>query len=147
MHAYIRRLVVIACLAFGAAALLGTALAGGSPARPAAFFGKNRRLAFNDRSGYLVLGHPDGPRRLRRARTQAADYAIGASFSPDGKWVAYSKQGASDPDVFVIRPDGSSEREITFSRGADIDPTWSGDGKRIAFETDRNGNSDIYSVA
>jgi len=52
-----------------------------------------------------------------------------------------------DPDVYVIAPDASGQREITFSRGIDADPTWSGDGSRIAFETNRNGNFDIYSVA
>ena len=55
--------------------------------------------------------------------------------------------GRSDPDIYVIAPDATGQREITFSRGVDIDPTWSGDGSRIAFETNRNGNFDIYSVA
>jgi Tol biopolymer transport system component len=52
-----------------------------------------------------------------------------------------------DPDIYVIAPDASGEREITFSRGTDADPIWSGDGSRLAFETNRNGNFDIYSVA
>ena len=133
-------------VSLGLATVAAAVLVGGSTAGRMAFPGKNGRIVFNDRQGYLVLVNPDGTGLVRLARTNAADYAIGASFSPDGRWIAYSKQGSSDPDVFVIHPDGSGEREITFSRGADIDPTWSGDGSRIAFETNRNGNSDIYSV-
>ena len=46
----------------------------------------------------------------------------------------------------MIRPDGSSLKELTFSRGFDGDPAWSGDGTQIAFETSRNGKFDIYSI-
>ena len=46
----------------------------------------------------------------------------------------------------MIRPDGSSLKEITFSRGFDGDPAWNDDSSRIAFETTRNGRFDIYSV-
>src|SRR5262249_37576942 len=147
MDAHLRRRSVVIAVALGLAAVAAVVLAGGSRAADKAFPGTNGRIVFNDRSGYLVLVNQDGSGLVRLAQTQAADYAIGASFSPDGKWIAYSKQGNGDPDIFVIRPDGSAEREITFSRGVDIDPTWSGDGQRIAFETNRNGNSDIYSVA
>ena len=46
----------------------------------------------------------------------------------------------------MIRPDGSSLKELTFSRGFDGDPSWNDDGTRIAFETSRNGKLDIYSI-
>src|SRR6266849_6334489 len=119
----------------------------GSQAAPRAFPGVNGRIVFNDQNGALNLVNPDGTGVVRLAGTNASDTTIGASWSPDGKLIAYSKQGGTDADIFVIAPDASGQREITFSRGNDIDPTWSGDGSRIAFETNRNGNSDIYSVA
>ena len=119
----------------------------GSQAAPRAFPGVNGRIVFNDQNGALNLVNPDGTGVMRLAGTNASDTTIGASWSPDGKLIAYSKQGGTDADIFVIAPDASGQREITFSRGNDIDPTWSGDGSRIAFETNRNGNSDIYSVA
>ena len=137
-------------LALVAAAVLGGVAAfaaTGSHASRAAFPGLNGRIVFNDEHGALDLVNPDGTGLVRLAATNTADVAIGASWSPDGKLIAYSKQGSGDADVFVIAPDGSGQRELTFSRGNDIDPTWSGDGSQIAFETNRNGNSDLYSVA
>ena len=46
----------------------------------------------------------------------------------------------------MIRPDGSSLKELTFSRGFDGDPAWNDDGTKIAFETSRNGKLDLYSI-
>jgi Tol biopolymer transport system component len=113
--------------------VVAAAVAGPSAQR--AFPGKNGRIVFNDKTGYLVLVNADGTGLVRLAGTRATDQVIGAAFSPDGKWIAYSKAGNSDPDVFVIRTDASAQRQVTFSRGTDVDPSWSGDGTRIAFET------------
>jgi TolB protein len=63
--------------------------------------------------------------------------------------VRSSQKGELDYRQYFLmreRPDGSGRKPLTFSRGVDSDPTWSGDSKRIAFETNRNGNIDIYSV-
>lgn len=129
-----------------ACGLLAAVAAGSSQSSTTGFRGKNGRIVFNDRQGRLVLVNPDGTGVVPIARTNAADWVIGASFSPDGRLIAYSRYASTDPDVFVIRPDGSGQRQVTFSRGADVDPAWSPEGTRIAFETNRNGNIDIYSV-
>src|SRR6478672_3690448 len=132
--------VVIAAVALAAAAA-------GAHASTQAFPGKDGRIVFNDNQGYLVLVNPDGTGLVRLAQTRTADQLIGASFNPSGTRIAYSRPSSSgDADIYTISPDGSGQREVTFSRGTDVDPTWSGDGTRIAFETDRNGNVDIYSV-
>src|SRR5262249_46065677 len=125
---------------------VAAALAVGAGASTHAFPGKNGRIVFNDRTGSLVLVNADGTGLVRLARTYTTDTYIGAAWSPDGKQIAYSGFRSNDPDIFTISPDGSNQREVTFSRGIDTDPTWSPDGTRIAFETNRNGNVDIYSV-
>src|SRR5207253_9556712 len=140
------RILTIAVVTAVALCVLAWAAVGSHAARTA-FPGLNGRIVFNDQNGALNLVNPDGTGVVPLAGTGASDISIGASWSPDGKLIAYSKQGQTDADIFVIAPDASGEREITFSRGNDIDPAWSGDGTRIAFETNRNGSSDIYSVS
>src|SRR5262245_23901757 len=126
--------------------LLAAVGAVSSQSAPSSFGGRNGRIVFNDQQGRLVLVNPDGTGVVPLARTNTADFLVGASFSPDGQLIAYSAQGSGDPDVFLISPDGSGQRQITFSRGVDTDPTWARGGTRIAFESNRNGNVDIYVV-
>jgi TolB protein len=40
--------------------------------------------------------------------------------------------------------DGSSPRNLARHRGRDTDPAWHPDGRRIAFVSDRTGQSEIY---
>jgi hypothetical protein len=79
-----------------AAALAAAALTVDASAHRAAFPGKNGRIVFNDASGYLVLVNPDGSGVVRLTGTWALDDVIGASFSPDGRQIAYSKYGSTD---------------------------------------------------
>ena len=46
--------------------------------------------------------------------------------------------------MYVVNADGSEERNVT--RGSVRDFAWSPDGQRIAFDTVRDGNSEIYVV-
>src|SRR6188768_2814378 len=123
-----------ALLAALVVALAGAAAATASQSSRAAFPGLNGRIVFNDRYA-IMLVNPNGSGVVRVARTSSADVIVGTSFSRDGQRIAYSSYSSSDADIFTIRPDGSDQRQVTFSRGSDVDPAFSGDGSRIAFET------------
>jgi Tol biopolymer transport system component len=47
-------------------------------------------------------------------------------------------------DVYVMNADGSDLTRLTSHRGHDFDPSWSPDGSRIAFRSERDGNNEIY---
>ena len=42
--------------------------------------------------------------------------------------------------------DGSNVERLTESEGYDSGATWSPDGRRIAFQSDRDGNYEIYVI-
>ena len=51
-----------------------------------------------------------------------------------------------DMEIFVLRGPGQTAINISNSPGYDGKPVWSPDGRLIAFESDRNGNRDIFIV-
>lgn len=53
---------------------------------------------------------------------------IGASWSPDGAWIVFSRSGS----LFKVKPSGDSLTQLTDAIGA-TRPSWSKDGSKIAF--------------
>ena len=65
-------------------------------------------------------------------------------WSPNGTTIAWT-QGDGDLEVFVIDADGGGLRNLTHNDHVhDSEPTWSPDGRALAFLRDREGKSDVY---
>ena len=85
-------------------------------AAQAAFPGQNGRIVFNDQNGALVLVNANGTGLVQLATHRHGRRVHRRVVLARRQAIAYSKVG-HDPDIFMIRPDGSDQREITFSRG------------------------------
>ncbi len=58
----------------------------------------------------------------------------GGVWSPDGKWIAYSKADQSrNTDVFLISAAGGTEHRATFDSFNELNPRFSADGKKLYF--------------
>jgi serine/threonine protein kinase/sugar lactone lactonase YvrE len=77
---------------------------------------------------------------------QGTEYVTDPDVSPDNEWLTYSSQGSRQEDVFVIKKDGSNQRQLTNDRFNDRSPRWSPDGNRIAFYSDRSGRYEIWLI-
>jgi Tol biopolymer transport system component len=66
------------------------------------------------------------------------------AWSPDGTKIAFGSSRDTNPQIYVMDPNGSNVVRLTHNSAADGQPAWSPDGTKIAFATDRDGNNEIY---
>jgi Tol biopolymer transport system component len=95
----------------------------------------SRRLVYMKAGGsgaLAVVATRDGRKRILGGTQQKL--SSDPSWSPDGHWIAFSRQRApfQGSDLFLVAPDGTKLHRI--ARGRDISrATWSPDGRRIAY--------------
>ncbi|MDQ2653066.1 MAG: DPP IV N-terminal domain-containing protein, partial [Chloroflexota bacterium] len=94
--------------------------------------------------GSLVLSGLVGAAGLPRGAGVAE---VEAAFPGGNGLIAYVTNGNVSPfesDIYTISPNGKKITRLTENAGANVDPAWSADGARIAFESDRDGSADVY---
>ena len=68
--------------------------------------------------------------------------ASGATASPDGKQVAFTKRG----EVFVTSVEYATTKQITNTAAAERQITWAPDNRTIAYTSERDGHWNIYTA-
>src|SRR5215216_5466209 len=71
------------------------------------------------------------------------------SYSPDMSEIAYTTPlGTGDRGIFTVDADGATPPTKVFDAPGKYDsaPNWSPDGRQIAFESDQNGDMEIYAM-
>lgn len=95
-----------------------------------------QRLAAGSTDWNLYTMAEDGS-DLRQVTFDPAD-DTDATWSPDGRWLVYSSEHGGLPfaNLFIVPAGGGTPLRVTFDTARyDGAPSWSGDGRRIAFES------------
>ena len=89
---------------------------------------------------------PASPRQRTLTRVTFGDgLQIGATWSPDGRFIAYSSDREGKFDIWVQQVSGSDPVQITKGPGHHWQPDWSPDGKYIAYRSEE-GEGGLYIV-
>ena len=70
-----------------------------------------------------------------------------ATYSPDGKWIAFSSNQFGNNDVFMIPSGGGAIQQLTFHQSSDMVSSWSWDSQTIYFTSNRYNRISTYAIS
>lgn len=76
----------------------------------------------------------------------------GHEVSPDGHTIIYGisyysvEQNKGNRELYTIAPDGSGQKQITFSAKSEFNETWRPDGKKIGFLSTESGSPQLWEM-
>ncbi|HEX5473454.1 MAG TPA: protein kinase [Vicinamibacterales bacterium] len=80
-----------------------------------------------------------------RTILSASERVLSLAVSPDGSRVAYASLRPQQ-DIYVVPVDGGAATQLTDDPAFDRWPSWSPDGQRLYFESDRGGRFEIWTI-
>ena len=110
--------------------------ASGTQLAYATFGTTSRIMVFDLRTGHSRVLHNATPSHAN----------LTPVFSPDGASIVYSHADDDGSDLFLVATDDASPaRRISVGRGTDnVQPSFSPDGRRLAFTSGRVGHPEVY---
>jgi TolB protein len=82
-------------------------------------------------------------RNLTTPPPSAQDFA--PAVSPDGRQIMFARMTGSGADLFTMPANGGTPTRVTVGRGSgNVSPSFSPNGDRIVFTSDRVGNPEVY---
>jgi len=103
-------------------------------------------------SGGTKPADPAGKRAMEIADFYKCATLSAPALSPDGALVACAvkryelEAGKTWSEVWMMKADGSEQRQMTSGRNNDTEPQFTPDGKRICFVSTRSGEAQLWTI-
>jgi len=112
--------------------------------------GQNIVYASNQEGQWQIYRIPAGGGDVTKLtdtgdNTQPCWFRSGGLLS-GSEWIAFTSNRDENPEVYLMKNDGSDPRNLTNQPDNDSQPVGSPDGKTVLFTSDRDGNQEIYRV-
>ena len=115
-------------------------------------FSSDRDWDKGDHNSEIYVMDADGKNQQRLTENPNEDRS--PSWSPDGKRIVFSSgrdghfigEFGITYEIYVMDADGKNQQRLTENRRYDRSPSWSPDGERIAFSSDRKGDFENFEI-
>ena len=105
-----------------------------------------RHVRISERSGQPSLIITDNDTGAEHMLDLDMDLIVSASWSPDGSQLLVGGFAQRNFDVYLVTPATEMVQRLTDHRASDYNPTWSADGKRTYFTSNRTGRFEIWCL-
>jgi TolB protein len=83
-----------------------------------------RSVPGREQHGNLYTVNADGSKLNQLTRYPSPKAVFAGSFSPDGKWITFSRFTSYYPGVFIMRANGAGIRQVGSEGRYDVDADW-----------------------
>lgn len=94
------------------------------------------KIAFVSEDSYIDVINSDGSVKTILAVNLGG---LELAWSPDGQSIAFASGQSGFSQIYVMKADGSDQRQLTSGNANSDSPAWSPDGKNIIFISDQAG--------
>ncbi len=70
----------------------------------------------------------------------------GMAWTPDGR-IVYTSNASGNPDIWIMKADGTEQKQLTANAGANSYPSVTPDGSTVVFVSDRTGTQQVWRMS